>query len=189
MSMFWIIPLVLGAMPWAMTQAESPAPHPTAHHATPHHHGHVVDAKDFLLQMIPHHAEAVTTSQALLVQTRNLDVRRFAQAVIAVQQAEIVQMQQWLQDDYSATAAEIATAAAAYVPMMGSTEGLAGTAAVRQYMADMIVHHQGAVTMAQALLALSLPITPDLRRFAEQIIATQTAEIAQLQRWLTAIAP
>lgn len=49
------------------------------------------------------------------------------------------------------------------------------------FIDSMIEHHQGAIDMSQALLEVSEQ--PELRALAEEIIAAQTAEIAEMQSW------
>ncbi len=51
----------------------------------------------------------------------------------------------------------------------------------------MIGHHQGAIDMAR--IVLEHGEDPDLRRFAEEVIAAQEAEIAFLRAWITEHAP
>lgn len=46
----------------------------------------------------------------------------------------------------------------------------------------MIVHHQGAIDMAQA--ELNSGKDPFLKSFAEKVIKDQTKEIEELQQWL-----
>lgn len=50
------------------------------------------------------------------------------------------------------------------------------------FVCGMIPHHQGAVEMAQAALWYSED--PWIRMFAQEIIATQQVEIAEMQNWL-----
>jgi uncharacterized protein (DUF305 family) len=45
----------------------------------------------------------------------------------------------------------------------------------------MIVHHEGAVVMAEAALANAQH--PELKAMVEAIITAQNAEIAQMQKW------
>jgi uncharacterized protein (DUF305 family) len=48
----------------------------------------------------------------------------------------------------------------------------------------MIPHHQGAIDMAEVVLANGND--PDMRKLADEIIAAQQSEIAFLQQWLAA---
>ncbi|MGI0492941.1 DUF305 domain-containing protein [Alkalinema pantanalense CENA528] len=50
-----------------------------------------------------------------------------------------------------------------------------------RFIDAMIPHHQGAVDMAQAVLAKSQ--RPELKKLAQGIIAAQNPEIQQMQRW------
>ncbi len=53
--------------------------------------------RDFLAQMIPHHQGAVDMSRILLQSGNRPELKQFAQAIIAHQQAEIVMMRAWLE--------------------------------------------------------------------------------------------
>jgi len=51
----------------------------------------------------------------------------------------------------------------------------------KAFIDAMIPHHEGAIAMAKKLLAGGA--TPQLRTLAENVIRTQTAEIAQMREW------
>lgn len=65
---------------------------------------------------------------------------------------------------------------------MNTLERLSGKNFDIAYMAMMIDHHQGAVEMSEAVLKVSKD--ERIRKAAQDIIAAQTKEIAQLTDWL-----
>ena len=55
----------------------------------------------------------------------------------------------------------------------------------KQFLKEMKLHHEAAVTMAQQVLAVP-SIRPEVRDLAKDIIATQTTEIKMMRDWITA---
>lgn len=68
--------------------------------------------------------------------------------------------------------------------MTASLEGKEGDVLDQAFLAEMIVHHEGAVAMAQTVLEKGKH--PELKQFAQSIITAQTGEIAQMRAWQTA---
>jgi uncharacterized protein (DUF305 family) len=52
----------------------------------------------------------------------------------------------------------------------------------KEFIEEMIVHHEGAVAMAELVLAKSN--RPELKQLATDIISAQTKEIQMMQNWL-----
>ncbi len=65
--------------------------------------------------------------------------------------------------------------------MMSGLEGKTGDAFDKAFLEGMIVHHEGAVEMAEAVRTSAKH--PELKVMAEAIIKAQTAEIAQMKEW------
>lgn len=65
--------------------------------------------------------------------------------------------------------------------MMQSLNGKTGDDLDRAFLSEMIVHHQGAVDMAQAVLKDGKH--PELQEMARAIVDAQTREIAQMKLW------
>lgn len=67
--------------------------------------------------------------------------------------------------------------------MMSELEGKKGDEFDQAFLSEMIVHHEGAVVMAQAVLQNSK--RPELIKLANDIIKAQTSEIEMMKGWLT----
>ena len=55
----------------------------------------------------------------------------------------------------------------------------------RDFLAQMIPHHEGAIDMSKVLLKDG--VRPEVRRLAQEIIAHQEGEIQMMKRWLEAV--
>lgn len=66
--------------------------------------------------------------------------------------------------------------------MMSELEGKKGNEFDKAFLSEMIVHHEGAVVMAQAVLENSK--RPELIKLANDIIKAQTSEIEMMKNWL-----
>jgi len=143
----------------------------------------------FVQMMIPHHAQAIEMSDTLLAKDGvDADVRELAENIKAAQQPEIDRMEGWL----TAWGAEMPGAGG--MAGMGHDNGMmsdddmstlaaaSGPDASRLFLEQMIVHHEGAIEMAQD--ELDSGSSPDVRELAEAIIIAQTAEIATMRTLL-----
>jgi len=134
---------------------------------------------EFLIHMIPHHEEAVTTAAYLRDNTEREEMKSFAKDIIRTQSAEIEQMTFFLETWYPAQNHEIE-----YQPMMRALEGLRGDALDRAFLEDMIPHHMTAVMMSQQLLAQGLTEHKEVALLAGSIRDSQRDEIHMMMNWL-----
>jgi uncharacterized protein (DUF305 family) len=68
--------------------------------------------------------------------------------------------------------------------MTGDLEGKTGAEFDQAFLEGMIVHHEGAVAMAE--MARTNALRPEVKTLAEAIIASQMVEIAQMRAWMGA---
>jgi uncharacterized protein (DUF305 family) len=67
--------------------------------------------------------------------------------------------------------------------MVGMMKGKTGKALEKEFITGMIPHHQGAVDMAKVLLQ-DKTVSPELQKFAQDIITAQEGEIKMMNEWL-----
>ena len=145
-----------------------------------HDGGHMVQSEfDFLVEMIPHHQEAVDSAREIRAVTQRQELREFAEEVIEVQQREIREMEEWIDKWYPEKMAH-----ARYEPMMRDIQGLPVEDAERLFLEDMIAHHEMAVEKAEQVLSEDLAEHPEVARMAREIIETQGQEIELMQKWI-----
>jgi uncharacterized protein (DUF305 family) len=143
-----------------------------------HSMAEITSEKQFIQEMIPHHEEAITSSQELLKLTKDPKMIAFLNGVITLQQSEIDQMKQWHLDWFATEYESTGT----YAPMMTPLSGKSIKEAQTTYAADMIQHHLAAIKMANQLLELDPRI--ELETFASNIISVQADEIEKLKQFL-----
>lgn len=142
------------------------------------------DANDvmFAQMMIPHHSQAVELATLAESNTTTPAIRDLAARIKGAQQPEIDLMTAWL----VAAGAMVDAHGAHGMSMPGLVSG-ADMAALEQatgvefdalFLTHMIQHHDGAIVMANDVLATTA--NDDVAALATAIVAAQTAEIADM---------
>jgi uncharacterized protein (DUF305 family) len=164
----------------------------------------------FAQMMIPHHAQAVEMSDlALANPDTSPQVRELATDIKAAQQPEIDQMNAWLEEwgfpggsMMDEDGHDMGDHSGHDMDGMGDMDGMSGmdgmmteaemkelesaTGATfnRLWLDMMIRHHEGAIEMANDVLATSTD--PRVIELGEAIVASQTTEIATMKELLAA---
>jgi uncharacterized protein (DUF305 family) len=135
----------------------------------------------FLQMMIPHHQQAVDISNLAMKTSKDSELLALAKKIAADQAAEIIQMKAWLND------------AGAGMDMGHSMDGMGGMLNDAElsalnaetgtkfdilWLKGMTGHHDGAIHMTTMIRDAS---NPDIKAFAEKVIADQTAQIEQMK--------
>ncbi|MGC5225084.1 DUF305 domain-containing protein [Micromonospora sp. DT81.3] len=142
----------------------------------------------FTMMMIPHHEQAVEMADMVLAKD-DIDERviALAEQIKAAQGPEIELMQSWL-DDWGTGMGEMD--GMDHGGMMSDTdmqalEDATGVEASRLFLEQMMMHHEGAIEMAQD--EVDNGQNPEVITLAENIIASQTTEIATMEEILATL--
>jgi uncharacterized protein (DUF305 family) len=140
----------------------------------------VKSEREFLEGMIPHHQEAVDTAKEVLARGGSTpEIKKLVEDIITAQEKEIAMMKGWYQDWYGE--AYVADPKD-YKPMMRDLSTLSGAALDRVFLEDMIMHHEGALMMAQSVQPYIE--NKEITDLTKVIMETQTAEIELMRQML-----
>jgi len=143
----------------------------------------------FLEGMVPHHESAIAMAEVAAERAQAPEIKQIAEGIADSQTPEINQMSSIHQRLFDAP---LVPDEAAHEELGLSSEeaGMGGHAADpasaledadpfdRAFVDEMVPHHQGAITMANAVLAET--DDAELRALAESIVATQEREIEEM---------
>lgn len=143
-----------------------------------------LDEQAFLEMMVPHHRSAVEMATLALEKAKRPEIRTLARAIIAEQEGEIAQMESW---HLAWFGEELVAAADSEHGMghgamdIGELESVTGDEFDRAFLSMMIPHHASAIAMAESVM-MGSP-REEVMMLAEAIVASQAAEIGQMQTW------
>jgi uncharacterized protein (DUF305 family) len=147
----------------------------------PSHNG--ADAQ-FAATMVPHHELGVRMADTAVARADHVLVRRLAFKMSSYQQAELRSLiawrSKWPSDADLTHVHGMLTAAEE-----SELSSLSGTEFDRNWLTEMIRHHEGAVEMAQAEQAAGA--NAEARAVAARIITLQEEQIAEMKGLLTAL--
>lgn len=144
----------------------------------------------FLQMMIPHHEQAIEMSKLAVTNTKNPDVLDLAAQIEAAQQPEIDLMKKLLSDAGQSDMPGHSMGHGMSDDGMLNESDMASLATAkdsgfdRLYLIGMIAHHDGAIAMAGAV---SDSLNSDVKTLVNNIISSQTAEIAEMNKIVDAL--
>ncbi|MFD5558665.1 DUF305 domain-containing protein [Streptomyces sp. NPDC127068] len=140
---------------------------------------------DYIQMMIKHHAQALVMTALVPTRAGSEKVKRLAARVAASQKPEIGAMEGWWEGNGGPKHSAGTGHAHASMPGMATEAQLAKLRAARGgafdelFLALMITHHEGAVTMAADALSEGNNVL--VEEMANDVIAQQTAEIGRMR--------
>ena len=148
---------------------------------------------DFLYEMIPHHEAAVSMAENIAKYGSNERVKQLALTIIKEQLKGIGEMETLLnklkknpQIDVTKEQAYLKGYNEAYKQMIAAMQNAKPTGNIdRDFLKEMIPHHEGAVAMARNIL--NYTDNAELKAIAERIVASQQKQIAEMKDLLKII--
>ena len=148
--------------------------------------------KAYLADMIAHHQGALNMASQARELTTKAEIRTLADAIITSQVTEVQQMMDWQQEwGYSTTdssnphAGHMMESSGSMGDDMANMEaklyGLSGEAYDKEFLNQMILHHQQAVDMSK--YADTNAKHQEVKDLAQAVISAQEKEIADMKSW------
>ncbi|MEU3272024.1 DUF305 domain-containing protein [Saccharomonospora sp. NPDC006951] len=139
---------------------------------------------EFMTMMIPHHQQAILMTDLAAEHAEADRVHAISGRIAATQSAEITAMTAWLEEFGQASAGHSAHGHTGMPGMateaqLGALRAARGAEFDRQFLALMIHHHEGALTMAEDQLATGTE--PRAVEMAQEVVTSQTDEIGHLR--------
>jgi uncharacterized protein (DUF305 family) len=189
----------------------SPAPspkndlhHPATPASSPANRMMAMADQHFIEMMIPHHQDAVEMANLALTLAKQPELKKLAESIKQDQTSEIQQMRSWYKAWYGKDVPAVSMmnrhgmmGSGPNKPQgqtsgrnMGMQRSIVSTDLTalknatdfdKEFIRQMIPHHQMAVHMAQ--MVLNHNTHPEIGTLAQSIIKSQTAEIKQMQEW------
>ena len=139
----------------------------------------------FIVQMIPHHEGAIEMSKVALERSKRPEVLSLAKGIIEAQQKEIDDMSAWYQTWFGTAPPEGGMG----MMHMGGMEGdmaklteVSDSEFDREFLEQMIPHHEMAIMMVQMLKASTE--RSEMKTLADNISTSQAREIDMMRGWL-----
>lgn len=181
----------------AKTEDTNDPPSQTDATAQPDAAGHNSADVEFAQQMIPHHEQALEMAKLAPSRAESQAVKDLAADIEAAQDPEIQTMTGWLEDwdedvpddsgsmegmDHGSGDMDSMGEGMMSEDDMSKLEAASGAEFDRMFLAMMIEHHEGAITMAKE--EQTEGENPDAVKLAEQIESAQTEEIQTMRKLL-----
>jgi uncharacterized protein (DUF305 family) len=146
--------------------------------------------EQYIADMLAHHEAAASMSEQAMAVAAHDELFDLASDIVQVQSSEMMKMRQWQKDwgfeitnsgGHMSHGGGGADMAGDMVEMMNKLKGLTGEAYDKEFLSQMILHHQQAIDMS--VDADTNAKRQEIKDLANDVITAQTAEIAQMKAW------
>lgn len=140
----------------------------------------------FIVQMIPHHEGAIAMAEIALERSQRPEVLSLAKGIIEAQEKENRDMRTWYESWFGSAPPEGGMGMMHMDSMEGDSAALESVSAAefdREFLEQMIPHHEMAIMMVQMLQASTE--RSEMKELADNIMISQSREIDMMRNWLT----
>lgn len=146
--------------------------------------------EQYLADMIAHHEAAASMSEQAMSVAAHDELFTLANSIVQVQSREMIQMRDWQKawgfeitnsGGHMSHGGGGAEMAGDMVEMMNKLKDLKGEAYDKEFLTQMILHHEQAIEMS--VDADTNAKRQEIKDLAAGVIKTQTAEIEQMKQW------
>lgn len=140
----------------------------------------------FIVQMIPHHEGAIEMAQIALQRSKRPEMISLANGIIEAQTREINDMNGWYESWFGSAPPQggMGMHMGGMTDDTGDLERVSETEFDREFIDQMIPHHEMAVMMASMLGATT--DRAEMKTLADNIITSQSREIEMMRSWRAA---
>jgi len=144
----------------------------------------------YIADMLAHHEGALNMSEQAMAVTAHDEIRTLASNIMQSQSAEIMQMRTWqkawgyketMSGGHGSHGGAGMEMGGDMVEMQNKLQGLKGEAYDKEFLKQMILHHEQAVEMSQ--YAATNAKHQEIKDLASAVIGAQTKEIEQMKQW------
>lgn len=144
----------------------------------------------FIADMLAHHEGALNMSEQAMAVTAHEEIRTLASNIVQSQSGEIMQMRTWqkswgyketMSGGHGSHGGAGMDMGGDMVEMQNKLQGLKGEAYDKEFLKQMILHHEQAVEMSQ--YAATNAKHQEIKDLASAVISAQTIEIEQMKQW------
>ncbi len=118
------------------TATSSTMTHSTSTTTTEAHMG-ATSEEEFIVNMIPHHQEAIDNAKIIIAKSENIELKKIAQVIVDDQSKEVVTLKGWFKNWYPNS-----TMKKEYMSMMDDLNKLSSHDLDDAFMESMVKHHE-----------------------------------------------
>ena len=144
----------------------------------------------YIADMLAHHEGALNMSEQVMAVTAHEEIRTLASDIVQSQSAELMKMRTWQKEwgyketmsgGHGSHGGAGMDMGGDMVEMQNKLQGLKGEEYDKEFLKQMILHHEQAVEMSQ--YAATNAKHQEIKDLASAVISAQTKEIEQMKQW------